>query len=85
MRSVINRKKSLFALMLSIFLVTMLLPLCSLAQNLGCPDLSDCDGSATCGTDGRVEGCNIYCSDGSFIVCPHKGGGGGGKPPEYPE
>ena len=39
--------------------------------NLGCPDLSNCSGAATCGSKGTVTGCTITCIRGEKIVCPN--------------
>lgn len=38
--------------------------------NLGCSDLSNCSGSASCNSKGTVQNCTITCQDGSSISCP---------------
>jgi hypothetical protein len=42
------------------------------AQDLGCPDLSECGGKASCGTPGSDSGCTINCDSGDLITCKKK-------------
>lgn len=55
------------------------------AQNLTCIDLSNCCGSASCGSPGTVNGCSITCDGGGTIACERKSGGkcGGGGDDEF--
>lgn len=45
----------------------------NMGGDLGCPDLANCSGSATCGTAGTVSSCTIVCEDGPTIVCKGPG------------
>ncbi|MFV0387610.1 MAG: hypothetical protein ACK5NT_02550 [Pyrinomonadaceae bacterium] len=40
------------------------------SADLGCLELENCRGSATCGTKGSVNGCRITCQGGDTIDCP---------------
>ena len=45
-------------------------------DSMGCSVLSNCTGSASCGSSGSAYGCNIVCSSGASVICPPKGGDG---------
>jgi hypothetical protein len=38
--------------------------------NLGCSDIADCSGTASCGSSGKYTGCTIKCANRAVIVCP---------------
>ena len=40
-----------------------------LGGDLGCEDLSNCDGKASCGEAGTVNGCTLNCESGTFVSC----------------
>jgi len=37
--------------------------------DLGCEDLTNCDGRASCGSPGTQMGCTIRCKDGTSVTC----------------
>lgn len=60
-------------LFMLVFLGIILFSTVSMSSwDIGCDDLGDCNGAASCNGMGGVKGCLIKCADGGQIVCPIK-------------
>jgi hypothetical protein len=69
---VLKTKKAWGTLLVVLFLVSLVFisTIKMNAGDLGCKDLSNCSGKASCGEPGNNYGCEIECESGPRIDCP---------------